>query len=178
MSNRLFAILIWPGKILLVLALLIHDGLAFILGPVLRWIKGLELMVRLARFVAVLPPYGVLVMLMLPLVVAEPLKLLGAYWLATGRIVAAVLILAFAYALSLILAERILDAGREKLMTIRWFAVVYGKLVVLHDKVLGFIKASTPWRWSTAIIASLRPYAMQMVRLVRAQMAAWFKPRP
>jgi hypothetical protein len=177
-NNRLLTILIWPAKLLLVLALLIHDGLAVLLAPILRWVKSLQLMLRLASFVAALPPYGALAMLLLPLVVAEPLKILGAYWLATGRFVAAVLILTFAYALSLILAERILDAGRDKLMTIRWFAAVYGKLVVLHDRVLGFIKASTPWRWSAAIIASLRPYAAQMIRLVRTQMAAWFKPRP
>jgi hypothetical protein len=174
---RLLSILIWPVKMALVAALLIHDGLSFVFAPVLRWIKSLQLMVRLARFVALQSPYATLAMLLLPLAVAWPLKLLGAYWLATGRIVAALLVLGFAYGLSLILVERILDAGRDKLMTIRWFAVMYRWLTALHGRVLAFLRASAPWRWSAAIIASVRPHAVHVIQLVRIQILSLFRPR-
>jgi hypothetical protein len=174
---RVLSLLLWPLKLLLVAGLLIHDGLSWLLKPVLRWIFALQLMALMMRGVAALPPYGILAALLMPLIIAEPMKLIGFYWLATGRVIAAMLMLGFAYGLSLVLVERVLAAGKAKLMTIGWFAVIYGWLSRLHDAVISWIKATSAWRWCAVWVLYLRIFAARLLRQMRALMQGWFKPK-
>ena len=66
--------------------ILLQEFVAFIGAPIWRAIAALPLLAALARFVERLPAYGVLAVLAVPFLVAEPLKLGGLYALGTGHI--------------------------------------------------------------------------------------------
>jgi len=113
--------------------------------PLLRWVASLRMIEAMERQVAKLPPYGVLVALAVPFFGVEPLKLLGFYWLGTGRPVIGVAMLVFSYAAGFILVERVYNAGRDKLLTIRWFVVVLDFVVAIRDGVLNRMRRTRAW---------------------------------
>ena len=76
------------------------------------------------RAVAALPPYAVLAVFVVPFLIAEPLKILGLYWLGTGHVRVAIPTLILAHGATFLIVERIFDAGRDKLMTIGWVAPI------------------------------------------------------
>lgn len=103
--------------------ILIHEFVAYIGAPLWRFLAHIRLFERFLRWVETLPRWGVLALVIAPLAIAEPLKIGGLYLLATGHALSGMALLVIGYAVSLVLAERILHAGHTKLMTYRWFAI-------------------------------------------------------
>ena len=50
-----------------------------------------------------------------------------------------------AYVVSIFVCERILHAGKRKLMTIRWFAAVYNWVMVIRDHVFIWFRRTRVW---------------------------------
>ncbi|KAA2238054.1 hypothetical protein [Salinarimonas soli] len=122
-------------------AILLQELVAFVGAPVWRAIAGLPFLAALADLVRRLPPYGVLAVLAVPFLVAEPLKIAGLYALGTGRIAWGVGLQVVGHAVSLLLVERILHAGLPQLLTLRWFAVIWGWFVSVRSAVGAWITA-------------------------------------
>ena len=55
---------------------------------------------------------------------------------------AGLVVTAFAHLMSFVFVERIYHAGREKLLSYRWFAWIMGQVVRVRDKVLGWVRAT------------------------------------
>ena len=109
-------------------------------GPLVRAVLRLRLFAWLAQAIARLPPYAVLVALLVPLVIFEPPKVLAVYWLATGHVVRGILVLVLSYAGSLLLVERVFAAGYDKLMSIGWFAALVHFVLAIRDPILAWIR--------------------------------------
>ena len=113
--------------------------------PLLRRLAELRIMRRLEESVAALPRPLVLLALAIPFAIAEPLKLFGLLLFARGQFWAGLVVTAFAHLMSFVFVERIYHAGREKLLSYRWFAWVIGQVVRVRDGVLGWVRATAAY---------------------------------
>ncbi len=113
--------------------------------PLLRRLADLRIMRRLEESVAALPRPLVLVALAIPFAIAEPLKLFGLLLFARGQFWAGLIVTAFAHLMSFVIVERIYHAGRDKLLSYRWFAWIMGQIVRVRDRVLGWVRATAAY---------------------------------
>ena len=133
-----------------VVVYVILDGIATpVIRPLLRWVARLRFVIRLQDIVAALPPYAILVLLAVPLVFAEPAKIYALVLMGEGHFASGLTMMAMAYFVSLVVAERIYAAGREKLRTIAWFATLMDWLIGNRDRLLAW--ARTTWIWTFSI---------------------------
>jgi hypothetical protein len=122
---------------------------------------------RVAERVGRLPPYGILALLTVPFLGAEPLKVVGIYWIATGQPTAGAALLVGAYGTSLIVVERLYAAGRESLRTIGWFEKTMCLVTALRDAILSRISKMPAWQRSMQIALYTRT-AFTRLRAYRA----------
>jgi hypothetical protein len=102
------------------------DALAFsVLKPLLRKIANLGLFAFIVRWVASLSPYATLALFLIPLILLEPVKPLSTYLVASGQLKLGMFVLVVGEILKIMTVERIFHIGREKLLTIKTFALVY-----------------------------------------------------
>jgi hypothetical protein len=89
---------------------------------------------RLSRSVRALRPYQALVLLMVPLCVVEPLKLVAVAVAGKGHWIAGGAIVTVAYATSLLVVERLFRLVKPKLLRLSWFARIWSWYLRLRGK--------------------------------------------
>lgn len=95
--------------------------------PIRRWVQGLG-------------PYASLCVVVIPLAIVEPLKLVAAVVAGSGHWVTGTVTIACAYAVSLFFVERLFVIAKPKLLTLRWFATGWKWFVGVRSKALALIK--------------------------------------
>lgn len=133
-----------------------------IIRPIARRVARLPIFAAVGAWIASLGPYSTLALFLVPLVLLEPAKPLGAYLIATGHRVHGLLVIALGELLKIIIVERIFHIGRDKLMTIPAFASVYNFVVGW----VAWLKALPPWQ------AVLRQYRLTK-HWLRRQIRSW-----
>jgi hypothetical protein len=93
-----------------------------------------------------LRPYPSLLLLAVPLAVVEPLKLVAIFLAGDGHFVTGTFMIVCAYAVSLVLTERLFVIVRHKLMTLPWFAAVWHPFVRLRNRALRWVASFLPRR--------------------------------
>jgi hypothetical protein len=98
--------------------------------------REMTLVAGVRRRIQQLGPYQSMALLAIPLAVVEPLKFISLFvagkghWLTgTGMIVAA-------YAVSLLIVERLFRVVLPKLMTLSWFAKLWARFVALRNRII------------------------------------------
>ncbi len=105
----------------------------------------------LERCIARLPPYAALVVFFVPMVALFPVKL-GALWLiAHGHALVGAALIVGAKLLGTALVARLFALTKPSLMTLAWFARLYGRWTVWKDAIYLQVRASWPWRASRVI---------------------------
>jgi hypothetical protein len=79
-------------------------------------------------------PYGCLLLLGAPLAIVEPLKLAAIFIFGTGHWITGSVVMLLAYSVSLLVVERLFKIVKPKLLTLRWFAVIWTWFVATRDK--------------------------------------------
>ncbi|MGN8115140.1 hypothetical protein [Labrys sp. 22185] len=153
-----------PLQVLLGILVIIDELARPVYGPLIRRFAALRLVEIGERAVAALPRFVILVLLAVPLAVAEPLKIYGLLLLGQGRLVRGLLILAIAYLASFLLIERIYAAGKPKLMTIGWFAWFMGLIDWIRRMLLDWLKGTPIW----AVVTAARSFAARVAAIFRA----------
>ena len=105
--------------------------------------REMTLLAGVRRRIQRLGPYQSMVLLVIPLAVVKPLKFASLFvagkghWLTgTGMIVAA-------YAVSLLIVERLFRIVRPKLTTLGWFAKLWEYYVALRNRIVPSSSRST-----------------------------------
>jgi hypothetical protein len=98
---------------------------------------------RARAWVDALRPYQCLLILAVPIGIVEPLKLVAVALLGAGHWIAGTSMIAGAYAVSLLLVERLLVLFKPKLLKLPWLAKVWAFSVVLKYR---FLRRFTVWR--------------------------------
>jgi hypothetical protein len=171
-SNALMAILRVLGRGVLSLCVVVYvvidELLTGILWPAIAGLSRLRIFKLIGDVIAGLPPYGVLVLLAIPFVIIEPVKVFALYWTATGHFVQGPVLLMLAYVLSILSCDRIYHSGHAKLMQIDWFKRLMVWLVGLRDWALGWVRSTAIWRTVSGAVKAIRK---RIVALVRAGMS-------
>src|ERR1700682_2501333 len=104
--------------------------------------RQITFLARTRRRLQKMGPYQSLVLLLVPLLLVEPLKLVAVVIAGEGHWLAGTGMLVVAYAASLLFVERLFRVVKPKLMTLSWFARFWTGLTALRGKVVpGVIKA-------------------------------------
>jgi hypothetical protein len=93
----------------------------------------------LRRYVERLSPYQSLALLVIPTSLVEPLKIFAVAIAGAGHWVAGTVTIAGAYAISLLLVERLFEIVKPKLLTLPWFARPWNWFIIRRDRVLGWL---------------------------------------
>ena len=96
----------------------------------------------LSRFVRSLGPYQSLALLLVPVSVVEPLKLIAVAVAGEGHWIAGTAMVAGAYAVSVLFIERLFRLVKPKLLTLPWFARLWGRFVRVRGKLAGWLVPS------------------------------------
>jgi hypothetical protein len=137
--------------------------------PVLRWTAQLRLILRLQDFVRRLPPYAILVLLVVPHVIIEPAKIYAVYLIGSGHPRIGLITLALTYLVGLVVVERIYHAGKEKLRTIAWVAKLLDWLFGFRDRLIAWAKSTQAWAFARAA----KQWARGLIAQVRLRIGAW-----
>lgn len=97
----------------------------------------------LRRRIERLGPYPSLILLAVPVAVVEPLKLAAVVVAGNGHWITGAVVVACAYALSLLVVERLFKIVKPKLLTLPWFAAIWKWYVAIRDRALGWLR--TTW---------------------------------
>jgi hypothetical protein len=138
-------LLIIAGDAVIILYLFLDGIVAPIFGPLAHFAARLRLVVRLQQAVAALPPYLILALVGVPIMIAEPAKLYALWLMSAGLFWKGAATLLAAYVLSLLIAERIYQAGRAKLRTIAWFARLMDWIISIREHILSLVRGSAIW---------------------------------
>lgn len=165
--RRLLSRLLRPVATLLAVGYFLLDALAYwVVRPVVRRIARLPLFGRIGRWVAGLGPYPSLVLVLVPLALLEPAKLVGAWLLATGRPTAGVAVMIGAELVKIILVERLFHVAKPKLLTIGWFAWGYVRVTAW----LAWLKETAPARAARSLLHGLRRVGRRVGRRLSLMM--------
>jgi hypothetical protein len=114
--------------------------------PVSRWLAKLRLVIRLEELISGLPPYAVLGLLILPFAIAEPAKVFAIYLMGSGHVITGTVLLIAAYLVSVLVVDRIFQAGKPKLLTIPWFAKLWSWISNYKEQFLTWMKSTAAWK--------------------------------
>lgn len=119
---------------------------------------------RLARAIENLPPWAILFVFIVPLIVLLPLKFLEVYLLAKRQWLAAVVVLIFAKLAGLGVTAFVFDATRDKLLQMAWFNRMYDWFMWARE-------------WAHEMTEPVRERMRQLAWLMKPQRAGRFLRR-
>lgn len=93
----------------------------------------------IAQLIGRLPPYGALLLFLIPVAVIEPLKIVAVEQIAHGHLLRGALAFVLLKFVGLGLVAFIFDLTRDKLLTIGWFARFYALVIYWRDKAHDFV---------------------------------------
>ncbi len=146
------------GYTLLALVILFEEWgwepLAALLARLARWRFFAWLESRIAR----LPPWAALVLLLVPMAVLFPVKLVALYLFGMGHAFSGLVLLLGAKLVGTALVARLFSLTQPALMQLAWFARWYPRFKGWKDLWLERVRASGPWRATRRIKAAVRAW--------------------
>ncbi len=144
---------------------IIEDVFWAALKPIMAWVSNLAAIRRLEAWLDELGPMPFLALFIVPLIVVWPVKLIGLWIIAQGRVIIGSIIFGAAEFIGAALAVRLWAIGRDRLLTIGWFAKAYGAITWLRNLVY-------TWAMTLPGVAPMRHF----LRHLRVVVRAWMKP--
>lgn len=103
-----------------------------------------RLLSRLRRSIEGLGPYPSLLVLAIPTSLVEPLKLVAVAIAGKGHWITGTVVIAGAYATSLLLVERLFRIVKPKLLMLPWFAWLWKRFVAFRKWLRGWLFWTRP----------------------------------
>lgn len=141
---------------LAVIVVLFDDAFRAFVIPMVRALARLALMRRIEGAIAALPPQGILMLFVVPLAIIEPFKIYALYLFSQGNITGGVLTFVVAKVVGVGLAERLFAIGRDKLLSIRWFAWCHARILAIRDAVHAWLMQNSVWQRALRIVRQVR----------------------
>jgi hypothetical protein len=102
----------------------------------------MRIALKLRRSIGRLGPYPSLLIVTVPLAIAEPLKLAALFVLGGGHWTVGVIVIICAYATSLFITERLFAIVKPNLLKLPWFAVAWSWFVAVRDKGVRWLRTT------------------------------------
>ncbi|MEJ8821246.1 hypothetical protein WKW80_04230 [Variovorax humicola] len=116
----------------------------------------LPLWARLERKVATLPPWGALIVFLVPIVALFPVKFMALYFFGLGHFNTGFILLIGAKLAGTAVVARLFELTLPALMEIPLFALWYPRWKTWKDRVLSEVRQSVPWRAVRTLKAGMR----------------------
>ena len=91
---------------------------------------------RFRRWVQQLGPYQSLLLLLVPLATVEPLKIVALVVAGKGHWLSGAMTIVAAYAMSLLVVERLFRLVKPKLLMLPWFAAIWSRALAVRVRFL------------------------------------------
>jgi hypothetical protein len=160
-QNRLIGLL---AEIIVTLYLVLDGIFRPLFQPLIRWMAKLRFIIRLNEIIGSLPAYAVLALLVVPFAIAEPAKVYALYLMTSGHVIIGVAIMVAAYLVSIVVVDRIFEAGKPKLFTIPWFLKLWTWLVFNRDRMLAWLRSTYVWKRASEVKQRFRGWILAMRR--------------
>ncbi len=166
MLRRLFKKLFIPPMVILAAAIMFfEEWLWDHLTTFMAWVARARIFRWLEAKLSKLPPYGAMVVFLIPGLMLLPVKLAALYLMTHGHASGGILIIVVAKIVGTAIVARIFTVCRPALLTVGWFRRLYEWIGRLKTRLYTAIKAMPAWatavRWKNAIKARLpRPGAL------------------
>ncbi|WP_445504506.1 hypothetical protein [Microvirga sp. G4-2] len=155
-SRRVRRVLNAPLLLIAVVVVLVDDVFRAFVVPAMHALARLGLIRRIEAGIAKLPPTGILMLFLIPLAIIEPFKVYALYLFGQGRFLSGVLMFVLAKVVGLGLAERLFAIGRDKLLSIRWFAWCHARVLLIRDQVHAWLARTRFWPQAIRIVGFVR----------------------
>jgi hypothetical protein len=143
-----------------VLYFLIDVVFLSLVRPITQALAKLGIFNSLAAWLGSLGPYPTLAIFLLPVIVLEPVKPVGAYLIATGHGIYGVSLIAIGEVLKIAIVERLFHFSRDKLISIPAFAWVYGWIALW----LAYLHAQPVWQATLRQLALIKSAARRILQ--------------
>jgi len=142
-------------RIVLGAFILLDELVRPIYRPLIAYIAKLRITEALSRWIAARSPWTILVLLVIPYAIVEPLKIVALLWIAHGAVRLGILTTALAHLLSFVVIERIFTAGKPKLMTIPHLARIIDMITALRRAIVGWLRLDVLKREARVVLRRL-----------------------
>jgi len=146
----------WIFRLVAALVIILDELVRPIYRPLLARLAALGIMQAFERWIGKLPALAVLILLLVPYAVVEPLKFLGLVWAADGWPKRGTALFLFAHLVSFVLIERVFTAGRPQLMTIPWMAWVIDTANAVRRRIVVALRLDAAKRRIRRLVRRLR----------------------
>lgn len=136
--------------------------------PLIRWIET-----RIIR----LPPWIMLAIFFLPLMLLFPLKILAVYWLTRGYWLASLMLIAAAKILGTAVVARMYVVCQPQLMSIAWFKWLHDLFTSTRDRMYAALHALPLYQRARAFLMSVRLRARLFIKRIKGPRGLWFRWR-
>lgn len=163
--------ILWiAAEIVVAIYIVLNSIVAPIFRPLMRFLSSLRLVKRIERGIAALPPYVILVFLVVPFGFAELTKAYAVILMAEDHVRTGMTMFISAYIVSILVCERTFHAGKDQLLTIGWFKVTFDWIMAIKERILGWFRGTTVWRFGT----DLKDRVARSLRRIRVRIQATF----
>lgn len=170
LSRRKRRIVNAPLLLIAVIVVLVDDAFRAFVVPAAQALARLRLMRWIEVRIAKLPPVAILLLFLIPLAIIEPFKIYALYLFGRGQFLSGVMMFVLAKVVGLGLAERLFAIGRDKLLSIRWFAWCHARTLAIRDQVHAWLARTRFWRQAKRIVS----YIHEKVATLRHRLARLF----
>ena len=140
------------------------DAIFFsLIKPLGKWLSKLPIFARIDGLIRSLGPYPTFALFAVPLVVLEPIKPVGLYLIAEGKVVDGAVLIAVGEILKITIVERIFHAGRDKLMMIPAFAWSYERVMALR----AYLATLAVWQAMLKAVRAIKEKGRRMVAFAK-----------
>jgi hypothetical protein len=101
----------------------------------------MQLQRYIRRNIQRLSPYASLIVLAVPFMLAEPLKMVAVFIFGGGHWLAGLIVMLSAYLVSIFLVERLFKIVKPKLLTLSWFLTIWKKIVGVRRTTVRWLKS-------------------------------------
>jgi hypothetical protein len=125
-------LLLLPLRLIIAILVIISEIARPVYRPLVSWFASLTIVKHFSEFIGALPRGVILVLFVVPLAIAEPLKIYALVVIARGHVISGLIIIALAYLMSFLLVERLFHAGRDKLLTYAWLRWIMDRVQIVR----------------------------------------------
>jgi hypothetical protein len=122
-------------------------------------------------WLASLGPFPTLALFLVPVIILEPAKPVGAYLVATGHLAYGVALIAVGELLKILIVERLFHFSRDKLMTIPAFARVYN----WAEAWLGYFRSQPIWQATSRRLTAIKAMAGRVLKGFKVWIASFVR---
>ena len=148
-----------PLMLIAALLLFVEEILWELVKRVMAQVGRLPLIRSLEAWISRLPPYGAATAFLLPGLLLLPVKIAALWLIAQGHALLGLQTILAAKLAGTALVARIFTLTRPVLMSLAWFARLYGWVMRWRERLYGFVKASHAWHLLDSARARLRAWA-------------------